>query len=244
LVRKPLGATKGTLFGEDQRVYRSVFDAVMSHRLPPGTKLVESVIAETLDTSRAVVRMGLLRLAHDHIVELRPNRGAAVASPSLRDAHEVYDARRLLEGAIAERMAGELGGSQLHTLQTLVHQGAKAFERGEPLAWIVLAGRFHLELASATGNGVVIEQIRALISRSNLITALYLHAGSTRFSAEERLELVETLRDGSSTSRRQAKRLMEQLLLGVEQRLRVLPARDGQIDLRKSLKAAQLKRLS
>lgn len=235
----PLPASKGRLFGQDQRVYEAVFDAVLSHRLPPGTKLVESVLSETLALPRAVIRMGLLRLAHDHIVELRPNRGAAVASPSLQDARDVYDARRIIEGAIAERLAGSMTPEQLKALRLIVMQGTKAFERGDTLAWIVLAGRFHLELAHCAGNPVLHEQLRALVSRSNLITGLYLHPGNTRFSSDERLDLLEQLAHDTPGAKRIARRIMEQLLLGVEQRLRVLPARDASVDVGELLRVSQ-----
>ena len=66
----------------DLRIYRAVVSAVMSHRLPPGTRLGEADFCELYQVSRTTVRKALQRLAHDHIIELRPNRGAVVASPS------------------------------------------------------------------------------------------------------------------------------------------------------------------
>jgi DNA-binding GntR family transcriptional regulator len=64
----------------DERIYRAVVSAVMSHRLPPGTRLGEQDFCELYKVSRTTVRKALQRLAHDHIIELRPNRGAAAAS--------------------------------------------------------------------------------------------------------------------------------------------------------------------
>lgn len=223
---------KGELFGADQRVYRAVFDAVMAHRLPPGTRLIESVLVESLGAPRAVVRMGLLRLAHDRIVELRPNRGAAVASPSLDEARSVYDARRLIEGAIVERLCGQLNRSQLAELKRIVTDGERAFARGATADWITEAGRFHVRLAEFTGNPVLAEQVRELITRCNLITALYLREGSTVFSSTERRELIALLADGASGAPRRARQLMERLLREIENRLEVRSASGEGIDLR------------
>ena len=64
--------------GVEQRIYDSVFDSVMGQRLPPGTKLPEAALCELFGVTRSVVRRVLQRLAHDHIVELRPNKGAVV----------------------------------------------------------------------------------------------------------------------------------------------------------------------
>jgi DNA-binding GntR family transcriptional regulator len=229
-------SSKGSLFGQDQKVYDAVFEAVMGQRLPPGTKLTESALCEGLELSRAVVRMGLLRLAHDQIVELRPNRGAAVASPSFDEARAVYDARRLIESAIAERLVGQLSAAQLRGLQDLIDHGVQAFERDDTSRWITLAGQFHISLAQATGNPVLHEQVRALVSRSNLITALYLQPGTTRFYALERRTLVNELKQETPSARRKARRLVEQLLQGVERRLKVMSRADQEVDLAQLLK--------
>ncbi len=223
---------KGELFGRDREVYREVVAAVMSHRIPPGTKLTESVLCEALQVSRAVARMGLLRLAHDGIVELRPNRGAAVASPSLKEAHEIYEARRVIEGAIVERLCGSVSRTSRAELARMVAAGVRSFERGRTAEWISSAGRFHVRLAELHGNTVMVQQVRELVSRSNLITALYLSAGTTVFSAKERVAIVELLEDGAAATRRKARRSMERLLHGVEDRLRVVPHDGASVDLR------------
>ena len=56
----------------------------MSQRLAPGTKLPEATLCELFGVGRSVVRKVLQKLAHDHIVQLRPNRGAIVAVPTPR----------------------------------------------------------------------------------------------------------------------------------------------------------------
>ena len=61
----------------DEAVYRSVYDAILAHKLPPGTKLAEDSLGEVFGVSRTVVRKALFRLTHDGIVEIRPNRGRA-----------------------------------------------------------------------------------------------------------------------------------------------------------------------
>jgi DNA-binding GntR family transcriptional regulator len=223
---------KGELFGADERVYQAVLGAVMAHRLPPGTKLIEAVLSDAMGLPRAVVRMGLLRLAHDQIVELRPNRGAAVASPSLDDARHVYDARRLIEGALAERLCGRLAKASLAELRRNVAEGLNAFKREDTAAWITLAGRFHVRLAELSGNPVVARQVRELVSRSNLITALYLLEGSTVYSSDDRHELLLLLASSAPSAPRRAKASMERLLRTVEERLQVRPPSQEDVDLR------------
>src|SRR5258708_19556787 len=102
-VRVPIAVrakAKRGMSGTDRRIYDSVSNAVMSQRLPPGTKLTESTFCELFKVSRTIVRKALQRLEHEHIIELRPNRGAIVARPTPQETREIFIARRAVEAAI------------------------------------------------------------------------------------------------------------------------------------------------
>ncbi|HMS81956.1 MAG TPA: GntR family transcriptional regulator, partial [Burkholderiaceae bacterium] len=58
---RPSAPTVGVALRE--AIYDRILRAVLEHRLPPGTKLVEDRLAELFDTSRAQVRDVLARLA-------------------------------------------------------------------------------------------------------------------------------------------------------------------------------------
>src|SRR5687767_7053397 len=89
----------------DAAVYDAAYEAVMDDRLAPGTRLTEASLCGIFGVSRAVVRMALLRLSHDRIVALTPNRGASIARPSVQETREVFELRRLLEAAAMELAA-------------------------------------------------------------------------------------------------------------------------------------------
>src|SRR5271165_5080346 len=98
-------AARGSRVG---RIYQSVLDAVVEHRLPPGAKLTEEQLGSVFGASRTIVRSALQALAHDHIVTITRNRGAFVSAPTVADAHDVFHGRRLVEGAIAREVAGRI----------------------------------------------------------------------------------------------------------------------------------------
>ncbi|MFN3570420.1 MAG: GntR family transcriptional regulator, partial [Polaromonas sp.] len=81
------------LSDSESRIYHSVFDSVMNQRIAPGTKLPEQALCELFSANRATVRKVLQRLAHDHIVDLRPNRGAVVAAPTPEETRQIFEAR-------------------------------------------------------------------------------------------------------------------------------------------------------
>src|SRR5215470_2033872 len=82
-------------------VYYSLRDAIVSHRLAPGTKLPEDELASIYSVSRTVIRAALQALAHDRLVRLEPNRGAFVAQPSQTEAREIFEMRMLVEARAA-----------------------------------------------------------------------------------------------------------------------------------------------
>ena len=138
--------------GTDRRIYDAVFNAVMSHRLPPGTKLTESTFCELFKVSRTIVRKALQRLAHEHIVELRPNRGAIVARPTPQETREIFIARRAVEAAIVPLAVARATRAQVVRLRQLVKDEGAALRRGDRPDWIRLGGEFHLMLEDGEEN--------------------------------------------------------------------------------------------
>jgi len=180
----------------DHVIYGEIYDAILDHRLPPGTKLTEDALGEIFGVSRTVVRKALFRLAHENIVRIRPHRGAVVASPSTEEARNVFEARRVVEHAVVRDLAGSVTDAQLGTLRMLVDDEHAAHSRGDRRNWIKLSGQFHLDLAEMSGNAVLAKFLKELISRTSLIIALYEAPGQVACSHAEHLALIGAIADG------------------------------------------------
>ena len=96
--------------------------------------------------------MALLRLSHDRIVALTPNRGAAIARPSVQETREVFELRRLVEAAAMEPAAERALPRELDALRAVVKQEHAAFERGDVRLWIRMSREFHLRLLALAKN--------------------------------------------------------------------------------------------
>src|SRR5450432_3756752 len=101
-------------------IYRSVLEAVVEHRLPPGAKLTEEQLGAVFGVSRTIVRSALQALAHDHIVTIERNRGAFVSAPTIADAQDIFFSRRLVESGIAMEVAAIHGAEDVARLRTLL----------------------------------------------------------------------------------------------------------------------------
>lgn len=90
----------------EDMIIASVIDAISEQRLPAGAKLGEQALSDLFSCNRANVRRALASLAAQHVVELRPNRGAFVMTPSPKEAKDIFQARRAVERTIARQAPG------------------------------------------------------------------------------------------------------------------------------------------
>ncbi|XDB00207.1 GntR family transcriptional regulator [Sulfitobacter sp. LCG007] len=155
------------------RVANALERAILEHRLPPGAKLGEDEIAEVYGVSRTIVRAALHRLAHQRLVDLRRNRGAFIASPSIREAREVFEARALLEPRTARSAAERFTPAEYALLARMIEDEHDALAAGDSGRALFLSGRFHIEIARIADQATIAAFIAELVSRSSLIIALY-----------------------------------------------------------------------
>ncbi|WUR13231.1 GntR family transcriptional regulator [[Empedobacter] haloabium] len=200
----------------DLRIHGAVVNAVMSHRLPPGTRLAEAELCELYQVSRTTVRKALQRLAHDHIVVLRPNRGAVVASPSPQEARDIFTTRRALERTVLPLVIEHRTPASLKRIRAAITAEEQARHSGDRAAWIRLGGEFHLLLAELAGNAVLQRFMVELVSRSSLIIALYENPGVPMCGNDEHERLLALIEQGDVAN---AVALIDHHLVEIEGRL-------------------------
>jgi DNA-binding GntR family transcriptional regulator len=179
-------------------VYRSIHQAVVEHRLPPGAKLTEEQLAAVFGVSRTIVRSALQALAHDHIVTISRHRGAFVSAPTVADAHDVFKGRKLVEAAIAREVARQIGPGDIAALRAILDEEQEAMRRGDRPTVIRLSGAFHVAVAAVCGEGVLTTFLRGLISRSSLVIALYGRGAASACGHDDHVQFLQALeaRDG------------------------------------------------
>ncbi|GJH08531.1 MULTISPECIES: GntR family transcriptional regulator [Caballeronia] len=211
-----------------ESIAENIRAAILEHRLAPGAKLTEAQLCEVFAVKRGTVRQALAQLSNERLVDLEPNRGAFVASPSLQEVHEVFEMRRIIELAVVERIAQGHGMRRLKSISATIGKERRAFESHDFSSWIRLSGEFHTELAALTGNTVLCECLSGLVARSTLISALYESLGKSSCSFEDHEEILAALDAGDATK---AAVLMAQHLRDVELKMLERPAR-GAVDLK------------
>ena len=196
----PLFATGRGAAAVDDRIHAAIHEAVLDHRLPPGTKLKEVELAELFGVTRAVIRKVLARLAHSRIVDLRPNRGAVVASPTAEEARDLFAARSAIEGAIVSSLAPRITREQVRDLKARTRAERDAYDAGDARAGLKLSVQFHRVLARMAGNAVLAEFLDQLVARTPLVVLAHrAPADDNACSIDEHSQLVDALAAGDTT---------------------------------------------
>jgi DNA-binding GntR family transcriptional regulator len=202
--------------------------AIIEKALEPGAKLPEDAIGERFGVSRTIVRHALGRLASEGLAELKLNRGAFVASPSLEEARDVYELRMLVERLVVERLAGALTKAELGRLLKHVQAEEEARGSAEPRS-IRLATEFHIVLAEMTGSATLSHYVSQLASRCGLILALHGRPHSSDCAVNEHQEVIAALVEGD---RARAASVMDKHLRSVMGRALIGGARKTSHDIR------------
>lgn len=229
-----LGAPLRNGAPSDEAIYEKLLTAIFEHRLPPGTKLGEEQLAGIFGVSRARIRSVLPRLAHEGVVRLQPNRGAFVAKPSVTEARDVFETRRILEPAIVQKLAQDRGRrGDLVPLRQHVAAEAKARAARDTRAVVRLSGEFHILLAERSCNEMLAKAMRELASLTCLIIALYDKPTVPSCLGEEHGLIVDAL---AASDGERAARLMIDHLNHVEHNLDLTIPEEAPVDLAAALR--------
>lgn len=174
-------------------IYERILNAVMEHRLIPGTKLVEEKLAGVFQVNRTRIREVLARLAYEGVVTTIPNRGAFIASPSVEEARHIFQARRILEPALIRSLVAKADSQQFQRLHAHVAEERAAREAGDKRAVIRLSGEFHLLIAQMVGSPPLIKLMRELSSLTCLIILLYDSPNVPACPNHEHTEIIQAM---------------------------------------------------
>ena len=209
-------------------IYQRILGAILEHRLPPGTKLGEERLAAVFSVSRTQVRQALARLTHDRIVTLIANRGAFVSSPTVAEAREVFEARRLIEPDLIRRVALTATAAEVRRLREHVELESAARRANDKRTIIRLSGDFHQIIADIAGNSFLARTMRELESLTCLVIILYDAPDVPSCPYDEHSGLIDAI---EARDPDRAAKLMVEHLDHVEHSLELTPASDGEIDL-------------
>ena len=181
---------------QDGRLYNEIMDAILDHRLSPGVKLKEDELSTIFSVSRTVVRRALLRLSHDRIVDIQPNRGATVVRPNVQRAREVLGVRRLIEGELIREATITATEKSLGELRQCVEDERDQVRMQHVGSGLRLSGDFHIRLSQLSSNLTLQSYLKELVPQTSLIIAMYQTPHHTLCSHQEHFDIIDIIASG------------------------------------------------
>jgi DNA-binding GntR family transcriptional regulator len=145
--------------------YQALRDAIVSGELLPSERLVEEDLARRLGLGRAAVRMALVRLEHDGLVERERNRGARVRRVSEAEAVEILEVRAALESLAARKAAARATPQDVRELRGILREMRVKRERGDLMAVSDANAGLHRRILEISGHETARRLSATLISQ-------------------------------------------------------------------------------
>jgi DNA-binding GntR family transcriptional regulator len=133
-----------------EQAYQSVKRQLLNGSFPEGSKLTEEYLSSALGISKSPVREALMRLESEGLINIEARRGAYVRKFSVKEVHDLYDVRALLEvhAVSIARITPEL----LEQMAASIERTRANLEAGDKLSHIEEDIHFHGLIAGSTGN--------------------------------------------------------------------------------------------
>ncbi|GAB6280950.1 MAG: GntR family transcriptional regulator [Thermovirga sp.] len=178
-------------------MYRELKRRIFLKELRPGQRLPEESLAKTLSVSRTPVREALRMLANEGLVNLAPNTGARLASPTLEEMKEGFDLREHLERLTARRAARYITPLQICMLDEAMTEEELIFRSRDLERYLEVNIRFHRIIAESARNRILAEYVGNILSRTYVYMVFFesFFDFDTNPSLDEHREIVRALSD-------------------------------------------------
>jgi DNA-binding GntR family transcriptional regulator len=145
------------------RLREQIEEQIATGHLAPGSALDELALAAQFSVSRTPVREALIQLAAGGLVEIRPRRGAVVASLGPARLLEMFEVMAELEAMCARLAARRMTAPEQQALAAAHHACEAA--RGDADAYFYCNERFHVAIYAGSHNAFLAEEAAALQRR-------------------------------------------------------------------------------
>lgn len=101
-------------------VYEGIRKTIINGSIPVGERIKEKELAERMNISRTPIREALQRLEKEELVQYIPKFGMIVKKISLKDAKEIYQIRKALDGVATISAMNRMTAEQFDEMKQLL----------------------------------------------------------------------------------------------------------------------------
>ena len=206
-----LGAVRSSSrLGDAHRTLREIVAdeiraMIRSGQLEPGERLLEDRLAEQLGVSRNPVREAIRALENTGLVEVRPRRGAYVATLDPDRAVELLELRSVLEAFAAQLAAHRRTTEQLADIRHWIDVGRAATAVEDVVHSAHAHRQFHLAIARAADNSYLGPAVEPLRAQTELVFSMLVDRRGL-IGWEEHVDILAAIEAGDAEAAQRATR--------------------------------------
>jgi DNA-binding GntR family transcriptional regulator len=143
--------------------------------IPPGSRIPERELCDTLGISRTPLREALKVLAAEGLVVLLPNRGSRAAKLTRKDVRELFEVCEALEATAGELAGQRISDGQLGEIGALQARMVEHYQARDLLSYYRCNRQIHEAIVRAADNAVLAgfyESVSGRIRRARFITPM------------------------------------------------------------------------
>ena len=163
-----------------QVAYDQIKTMILQKDLTPGQFINEAQLQALLGLGRTPVREAVLALAQDKLVHIHPRKGIEISRPTLKDIHDIFEIRSLLEPLILHQCFHQVDD-----------EAGNAGQTAAPL--IELDNEFHLKLVDTLHNQYASQLMRSLTEYLNLIRITAWRPSRYQVSNREHIDILNAI---------------------------------------------------
>ena len=180
-----------------ESAYHRIRHEILLGDLPPGSIVSERELANRYEMSKTPIREAMTQVCRQGLMQRLPGRGYMISPITIKEIHDLYEMRQIIEKATVERFIARPSSSHLKKLKEIA---TIRYQPNNPESEVVFleANRdFHLTLARASGNTRLVQALESILIEMERLFHLGLHVGdySTEMMVEHQ-DLVARLEKG------------------------------------------------
>lgn len=210
-----------------QDVFENLRHAILRGDIPPGSRLVENRLAETMGISRTPIREAMHKLEREGLLKKLPNSGFTVTGLTRQDIEETFGIRSVLESYAARLAAVNHEEGELAGLEEKIEEYQACLDQGRMEDLPEINTQFHDILYALSRSPKLIKMVNDLRDQIYRFRKIILKAEArAKASNDDHRKMLKAMR--KRDAERVERLVKEHILRGQKMVLRELKNRSGE----------------
>lgn len=179
-------------------------DLILEGELKGGEKIREKELTEHFGVSRTPLREAMKILASEGLLELVPNRGAIISSPSRETLQDAFPVLATLEGLAGEQAAARATDEEIAHIESLTRALRRALEKDDRPGYFQINQDIHNCILAASRNETLLRThatVAGTVHRARYQANLEKSRWNAALDEHERIAKALSDRDGAEANR-------------------------------------------